>query len=106
MSIDKIDFESIDEEDLKELVDVEVPEGVRLDYKLTQYGKSDKDKREILKDVSSFSNTVGGHLLIGMGKRFHEQGTCGQKSPSLAISTQMASSGNLALCSDRKCAPD
>ena len=68
MSIDKTNFESIDEKDLNELIDVEVPEGVRLDYKLTQYGNSDKDKREVLKDVSSFSNTQGGHLIIGMGE--------------------------------------
>jgi hypothetical protein len=37
-----------------------------LDYKLDVYGSSDADKKEFLKDVSSFANTGGGHILIGI----------------------------------------
>lgn len=66
MSIGKIDFDSIIEQDIQELVDAQVPEGLRLDFKLTSYGKSDSDKRELLKDVSAFANSHGGHLVLGI----------------------------------------
>jgi hypothetical protein len=66
MSIEKADFDAIDESDLRELIDSQVPEGLRLDFKLTVYGNSDSDKRELLKDVSAFANAHGGHLVIGI----------------------------------------
>jgi hypothetical protein len=66
VSIDKPDFDSVNEQDLQELVDSQVPEGVRVEYKLKNYGNSDSDKRELLKDVSAFANSHGGHLIIGV----------------------------------------
>jgi hypothetical protein len=66
VSIEKANFDSIEERDLQELVDAQVPEGLRLDFKLTNYGKSDPDKRELLKDVSALANSHGGHLVIGI----------------------------------------
>ena len=39
MTIQKSDFESVTEQDLQDLVDAQVPEGLRLDFKLTQYGR-------------------------------------------------------------------
>lgn len=65
MSIEKGDFDSIEEADLQELIEAGVPEGLRLDYKLTTYGRTDADKREFLKDISAFANSHGGHLIIG-----------------------------------------
>ena len=41
MTIDQGDFDSITENDLQELIDAQVPEGLRLEFKLLQYGKSD-----------------------------------------------------------------
>jgi len=66
VTIERADFDTITEQDLRELVEAQVPEGLRLDFKLTQYGNSDSDKRELLKDISAFANTQGGHLLIGV----------------------------------------
>ena len=66
MSIEKTDFDSIEEKDFQELVDAQVPEGLRLDFKLTIYGKTDSEKRELLKDVSALANSHGGHLVIGI----------------------------------------
>lgn len=66
MSIEQNDFEAITAADIQVLVDAQVAESLRLDYKLTTYGKSDSDKRELLKDVSSFANSHGGHILIGV----------------------------------------
>jgi Putative DNA-binding domain len=39
-------------------------EGKTLDYKRDTVGKGDNDKREFLYDVSSFANTLGGHLVF------------------------------------------
>ena len=66
MSIEKTEFDSIEEKDLQELVDAQVPENLRIDFKLTNYGKTDSEKREFLKDVSAFANSHGGHLVIGV----------------------------------------
>ncbi|PJB31857.1 MAG: hypothetical protein CO109_07690 [Deltaproteobacteria bacterium CG_4_9_14_3_um_filter_65_9] len=66
MSIERLDFDNIDERDVEELVSLQVPEGLRIDYKRDIYGNSDADKKEILKDVSGFSNAFGGHLVIGV----------------------------------------
>lgn len=66
MTIERADFDTITEQDLRELVEAQVSEALRLDFKLAQYGNSDSDKRELLKDVSAFANAQGGHLLIGV----------------------------------------
>ena len=66
MPIEKSDFDSVTEEDLQELVEAQVPEGLRLEFKQSEYGTADVEKRELLKDVSAFANTQGGHLIIGV----------------------------------------
>jgi hypothetical protein len=59
-------IESLNESDLLALIANGVPEGKGIDYKRYQIGNSDGDKRELLYDVSSFANSSGGHLIIGM----------------------------------------
>ena len=66
MALEQADFDSVTEDDLQELVTAQVPEGLRLDYKLKEYGNRDKDKLELNKDVSAFANSSGGHLVIGI----------------------------------------
>jgi hypothetical protein len=66
MALSTINFEDISERDLTELISAGVPEGVLLDFKREMYGRSDSDAKEFLKDVSSFTNTSGGHLIIGI----------------------------------------
>ena len=66
MSIDRGNFDDIKEADLQELIDGQVTESLRLDFKLKQYGKSDSDKRELLKDASALANSHGGHLVLGV----------------------------------------
>jgi len=66
VTIERADFEKISEEDIKELIEAEAPEGPRLEYKLTTYGTSSENKRELLKDVSAFANSHGGHLILGI----------------------------------------
>jgi hypothetical protein len=59
--------------DLQELITDKKQEGKSIEYKREMYrldspDPKDKDKQreELLKDVSSFANTIGGHLIIGM----------------------------------------
>lgn len=66
MAISNINFESISESDLLEQISTGVPEGILVDYKREMYGRNDADAKEFLKDISSFANTAGGHLIIGV----------------------------------------
>lgn len=66
MSIDRSDFDALNEDDLSELLAAPVPEGLQIDYKRDLYGNTDADKREALKDISAFANATGGHLIIGV----------------------------------------
>lgn len=66
MPIDRPDFDALSEADINELLNAQVPESLRIDYKRDLYGNSDADKREALKDISAFANAVGGHLVIGV----------------------------------------
>jgi predicted HTH transcriptional regulator len=60
------DIEKVVEEDLLALISSGATEGVRLEFKRGPYGNADADKKELLKDISSFANTLGGHLVIGI----------------------------------------
>jgi hypothetical protein len=66
MSIPNIDFDRISEADLQRLCENEVAEGITLDYKRELYGRSDAEKKEFLKDVSSFANIAGGDIIVGI----------------------------------------
>jgi hypothetical protein len=60
------DLDQITESDLQELIDNNIPEGKKIDYKKELSRGRDKDKKEFLADVTSFSNTSGGYLIYGM----------------------------------------
>jgi predicted HTH transcriptional regulator len=66
MALSNLNFDDLAECDLLDQIQAGVPEGVLVDYKRDLYGRADADIREFLKDVSSFANTSGGHLIIGM----------------------------------------
>lgn len=68
MSIERQDFDEINEADLQSLVAASTPESLTLEFKRDPYGNADSDKREFLKDVSAFANSAGGHLVIGMAE--------------------------------------
>lgn len=68
MPLRSIPIDDITEEDLLALIEAAVPERQEVDYKRDMYGRADGDKREFLADVSSFANTAGGHLIIGMAE--------------------------------------
>ena len=66
MSLSNIAFEDISEQQLLDQIQAGVPEGVLVDYKREAYGGGDADVKEFLKDLTSFANMAGGHLIIGM----------------------------------------
>jgi Schlafen, AlbA_2 len=69
MYLTQTPFEQIGHAELVRLIDNNAQEGLRLEFKRDQYDRSDKQKKELLKDVSSFANTSGGHLLIGIDEK-------------------------------------
>jgi hypothetical protein len=66
VSLRDIRLDKIDQVDLEALITAGVPESPVIDYKRNVYGNSDGDKREFLADISSFANTLGGDIVIGM----------------------------------------
>jgi hypothetical protein len=52
--------------DIQQLIDAGTAEGKTWDFKLTLPGNTDADKKELLYDISSFANAVGGHLVFGI----------------------------------------
>ena len=56
----------IGEADLQELCDAQVPEGLTLEFKGASYSRTEKDTREMLRDISSIANASGGHIVIGI----------------------------------------
>ena len=69
MALLNVSFDAVSEAHLQDLVSTGVPEGVLIEYKRTTYGGSDADVKEYLKDVSSFANTHGGDLVIGIEEK-------------------------------------
>src|SRR6266516_6289681 len=66
MPIASTDLERVTEADLLSLIEDRVAEGILYEYKREAYERSADGKRELLKDVTSFGNTSGGHIIIGM----------------------------------------
>jgi hypothetical protein len=67
MPLSGVRLEAITEAHLQGLIENEVREGRRIDYK-EAVGARDEDKREFLADVSSFANAAGGDLVIGVAE--------------------------------------
>lgn len=64
MSLNHLPIDRINETNLRELIGT--PEGRDIDFKLETWGESPEAKREFLADISSFANTLGGDIVIGM----------------------------------------
>ena len=69
MTLANKSIDAISESDLCYLIDVGVTEGIMIEYKRDMYGSTNDDKKEFLKDIVSFANTAGGHLIIGMDEQ-------------------------------------
>jgi len=65
--IDK-DINAVIESDLQSLIDTEIGEKKSIEYKGLINLNTDIDKKEFLADISSFANSVGGDLIIGISE--------------------------------------
>jgi hypothetical protein len=61
-----IPLDQIDEGRLQALIDAGAAESRIINYKRTTYGNAHSDYSELLADTSSFANTAGGDLILGM----------------------------------------
>jgi hypothetical protein len=61
-----IPLEQIEEKHLQSLIETGAAESLWVEYKRDTYGGNDDARAEFLADISSFANTSGGDLLIGM----------------------------------------
>lgn len=52
--------------DVQKLVTESVCESPRLDYKQDWWGSNDEARREMLRDISAFANSLGGHMVLGV----------------------------------------
>ncbi len=66
MSLENILPNDVTEQHLEQLIAGGVQESVTIDYKAESYLYDDSGKRELLKDVTGFTNTLGGYLVLGM----------------------------------------
>jgi len=66
MSLRYKELSRVTENDLQELARNAVQEGREIEYKTQLPGASDRDKKEFLRDVSSFANCIGGDLVFGV----------------------------------------
>ncbi|WP_210093609.1 ATP-binding protein [Ruegeria sp. HKCCSP346] len=71
-------FDDIDATTIQTLIEAGATESIYLEFKRDTYGGTDADKREFLKDVSAFSNCLGGHMIIGVRE---EDGAAASVSP-------------------------
>jgi len=59
-------LEDISLDDIRLLVENEVPEGPYLEYKESPYSGRPQDRREMLRDVTALANSSGGYLIVGI----------------------------------------
>jgi len=68
MALLDIPLDSITEADVRRLIAAGAAESLYIDYKQATYGGKEADHAELLADVSSFANTAGGDLVIGVAE--------------------------------------
>jgi len=69
MRIETTPIEAIAATHLQDLIANGVSERAKLEYKGALPGDTTQEKREFLKDVSSFANASGGHIIYGIRER-------------------------------------
>jgi predicted HTH transcriptional regulator len=66
MALTNIPIEEITEDHFQRLIAAQAAESLHVEHKRETYGTNDDQRREFLADVSSFANSAGGDLVIGM----------------------------------------
>jgi hypothetical protein len=66
MALTNIPLSEVTHAHLDRLIATEAAESLHIEYKSQTYGGNDEQRKEFLADISSFANTQGGDLVIGM----------------------------------------
>jgi len=66
MALTHIPLDRITDGHLSALIKAGAAESLHIEYKRETYGGNDDARREFLADISSFANSVGGDLVIGI----------------------------------------
>lgn len=66
MTLEHIPIDNVTEADLRTLVTARVAEGKRIEYKRQVELGPDSDRKKFLEGVTSFANSEGGELLVGV----------------------------------------
>lgn len=66
MTLTHVPLTEVTEDHLKRLIAAQAAESLRIEYKRETYSGNDDQRREFLADISSFANSTGGDLIIGM----------------------------------------
>jgi hypothetical protein len=69
MALRHLTLHQIDETQPQQLIEGRAAETRDIDHKRDPYGNADKDYGEFLADISSFANTPGGDIIIGMAAK-------------------------------------
>jgi hypothetical protein len=69
MALLHLNLSAVDEEQLRRLIQAKVAEARNIEYKRDIYSGTDADHADWLADISSFANTIGGDLLIGVAAK-------------------------------------
>lgn len=66
MALTHVALDALNEGHLSGLLIAKATESLHIEYKRDTYGSNDDARREFLADISSFANSLGGDLVIGM----------------------------------------
>ena len=79
---------NISDDEIEEIVRKHVSEHQHLEFKVTVNLSDDKNKREVLRDITSFANASGGYLIIGVrddGKGRAQKTGSGQRQNKMPV---------------------
>lgn len=97
IAFQSIPIENLTDADLDSLISAGAEESRTLDVKRDSYGLGDGDKRELARDITSFANTGGGDILVGVderdGKLSGVPGISGNPDALIVRCQQIANSG-------------
>ncbi|NHO34338.1 AlbA family DNA-binding domain-containing protein [Acetobacter fallax] len=82
--------------ELQSLIDNQIPESRRLEYKRDLWPRNKEGNKEFLKDISAFANSQGGDLIVGIEE------VEGQPNALVGVEVNDTGAETLALVSDRK----